>query len=351
MKFSILLPVYNVEEYLEQCLDSILAQKYTDYEVIMVDDGSTDGSAKICDRYAAGHPDNFRVIHKKNEGLISARRVGIKEAKGEFCIFVDSDDFIEDNLLETIDPYLDKEGQTDLLMYSFRYFRNGKKQNRTVVIAPDEKFWQGEGKRELYDKLLFSNMITSIWTKAVRTSLLRDDPTDYTQYYGKNMAEDLLQSLYPLTYARKVGFINRPLYNSRINDVSVSRSFTPATISKKNTNHVYAKVREYLPLWGMDDTETSQRVDARWFNEAMYTFSRYYEEAKGAQQKKEILSFDWNSMIPFKVNKNNRYVGENFLKMYNDIESGDLKFINRYFFKKKLSGLSKKIRRSIVRKS
>lgn len=96
MLFSIIIPVYNVEKYLHQCVDSILCQKFTDYEVILVDDGSTDNCPKICDKYCSIYS-NVRVIHKANAGQSSARNVGIRVAKGEYLIFVDSDDYWKDD--------------------------------------------------------------------------------------------------------------------------------------------------------------------------------------------------------------------------------------------------------------
>ena len=93
--FSVIIPVYNVAVYLEQCIDSVLAQNFSDYEVILVDDGSTDQSGSICDRYAANKK-HISVIHKKNGGLSSARNSGIRNAKGEYILFLDSDDYWND---------------------------------------------------------------------------------------------------------------------------------------------------------------------------------------------------------------------------------------------------------------
>ena len=90
---SVIIPVYNVEKYLRECLDSVLAQTYTDYEVIMVDDGSTDASGAICDEYAA-RDERFRVIHKENGGASTARNAGLNAAAGEFLYFLDSDDLL-----------------------------------------------------------------------------------------------------------------------------------------------------------------------------------------------------------------------------------------------------------------
>lgn len=95
--FSVIVPVFNVEDYLRQCLDSISCQSYGDYECILVDDGSTDGSGAICDKYAQNDPLHYRVFHKFNGGASSARNYGIKHAAGEYLLFIDGDDFWYDH--------------------------------------------------------------------------------------------------------------------------------------------------------------------------------------------------------------------------------------------------------------
>lgn len=92
--WSVIVPVYKVEKYLEECVESILAQDYRPMEIVLVDDGSPDRSGEMCDRYAAEHPDIIRVIHKENGGLSSARNAGLDAARGEFIAFIDSDDKI-----------------------------------------------------------------------------------------------------------------------------------------------------------------------------------------------------------------------------------------------------------------
>lgn len=98
MKFSIIIPVYNVEAYLEECLESILAQDYRDYEVLLINDGSTDASGVICDRYPE-RDSRFRVFHQQNKGVSGARNVGINNSTGEWICFIDSDDLIGTNYL------------------------------------------------------------------------------------------------------------------------------------------------------------------------------------------------------------------------------------------------------------
>lgn len=96
---SIIVPVYNVERYLPKCLDSIQAQTFTDFEAVLVDDGSTDGSGRICDEYATKDK-RFKVIHKENGGVSSARNKGLEECRGQWCCFVDSDDWLDPAYLQ-----------------------------------------------------------------------------------------------------------------------------------------------------------------------------------------------------------------------------------------------------------
>lgn len=121
MRFSIIVPVYNVAEYLQACVDSLLAQRCDSYEVVLVDDGSTDGrSPGLCDALAAAHPDRICVFHQSNGGLGAARNTGIRHAEGDYLLFVDSDDTIEPNTLEVLSRRID-ETHADMYIYSFRY--------------------------------------------------------------------------------------------------------------------------------------------------------------------------------------------------------------------------------------
>lgn len=107
MRFSVIVPVYNVEKYIRKCIDSILAQTYRDYELILVDDGSKDNSGKICDSYInMNNSINIKCIHKKNGGLSDARNTGIANATGDFLVFVDSDDWIDRNALYNINAVI-----------------------------------------------------------------------------------------------------------------------------------------------------------------------------------------------------------------------------------------------------
>lgn len=123
IKLSIIVPIYGVEQYLRKCVDSLLAQDIpsSEYEIILVDDGSPDACPAICDEYAAAHK-NIRVVHRKNGGLSAARNSGIEVAQGEYLMFVDSDDYIEPNVLGGLLTQVERD-KLDVLRYRLQYVR------------------------------------------------------------------------------------------------------------------------------------------------------------------------------------------------------------------------------------
>lgn len=125
-KISVIIPVYNVENYLEKCIDSIIMQTYKNLEIILVNDGSTDTSPEICEHYKI-RDERITIIHQKNKGLSGARNTGIEHASGEFLLFVDSDDYILPNMIETLYTRL-KMDKTEMAICSFEYVdENGNK--------------------------------------------------------------------------------------------------------------------------------------------------------------------------------------------------------------------------------
>lgn len=132
-KFSIIIPVYNVEKYLEKCLDSIKNQTYKDYEVIIVNDGTKDNSMDIAKKY------DFKIINQKNQGLSAARNTGVKNATGDYLLFVDSDDYLEKDLLKELNKSL--KNNPDLVRFQIKeVYEDGKEIN-----YPEEEFQNKSG--------------------------------------------------------------------------------------------------------------------------------------------------------------------------------------------------------------
>ena len=352
MKFSILVPVYNVEKYLEQCVESLLNQTYKgEYEIVLVDDGSTDSSGIICDRYAKNNPDKIRVFHKRNEGLVSARQAGIETAFGEYSLFVDSDDFVENNLLETVSNIIINNEKTDVVIFTMNYYDGTTKNPKKDLFRQNETVFKNNNKKEIYEALIRTPYVTSLCLKAIRTSILKNDPTDYSLYYDKNMAEDWFRSIHLLTTAERIVYINEPLYNYRTNDASISRSFRPETISKKNILYVYDRFMEYLPKWDMDTDEYRQILNARWLNETIYTFSIYFENVD-KNERKAVLNYDWNSMLPEEVKNGmyNPYENKNSRKLFALISEKKLLNLKLLFAYKNIYKKYRKLKSRLMNK-
>lgn len=138
---SVIIPIYNVEQYLKRCVDSVLSQTYTNLEIWLVDDGSTDGCGGICDEYAE-KDERIRVIHKENGGLSNARNTALDRMNGEYVTFVDSDDFIRNDMIEELLRIL-SEYDADMAICGFEsgkndFFRNNRKSDYTINIWKDD---------------------------------------------------------------------------------------------------------------------------------------------------------------------------------------------------------------------
>lgn len=124
MIFTVIVPVYNVENYVEQCVHSIQKQDFDDYEILLIDDGSTDNSGMICDLLSKENK-KIRVFHKKNGGLSDARNYGISKAQGKYCIFVDSDDWIAEDCLKELSKIIAQDS-IDVILTRLTYWKNGE---------------------------------------------------------------------------------------------------------------------------------------------------------------------------------------------------------------------------------
>lgn len=217
IKFSILVPVYQVEPYIDACIQSVLRQTYTNWELILVDDGSQDNSGVLCDRYAAKYP-QIRVYHKENRGLIHTRRYGIARATGAYYIFLDSDDTLQPEALQVIAGAIQKY-RCDCVIYGYyRLWGNRQKKG-----SAKEKEQYMENRREIYRKC-FMGGYNAIWRKAVKAEVFQGGKKDYSAYYHLQVGEDLLQSIEILQNSKSVVFLEEKLYNYRMNPNSIMQS-------------------------------------------------------------------------------------------------------------------------------
>ena len=351
MKFSILVPVYNVEKYLEQCVESLLNQTYKrEYEIILVDDGSTDSSGSICDKYQKNNPDKIKVVHKKNGGHTSARLEAIKNASGEFSLFCDSDDFVEPDLLETVNNILCDNPDTDMVMYSFFYYENGQKKPRNIsAVFKNTEIFENDAKKKLYELLITTPHLNSLWAKTIKTEILQQDPTDYSKISDKDIAEDAFAISYYLTACQKIVNTDKPLYNYRINRKGISRSYNPQKLQRKNMLFLYQRFIELLPDWDMNNEENINKIYRACFSNAMYLFCKHYECARNSKTRRVVLEYNWNSMLFDEIVKNpEKYGNSNNIKIYKMIKEKKHFNLYMYFMKNRIYNILKKIKRSIL---
>ncbi|MBO5109227.1 MAG: glycosyltransferase family 2 protein [Clostridia bacterium] len=243
--FSVLIPVYNAQEYLKECVDSVLLQTYQNFELILVDDGSTDNSGWICDNYAAKYS-QVMVYHKDNAGQLQTRKYALDRACGEYCVYVDADDYISPNTLEQLANTIERYA-CDCVVYGFSCVKNGKLLSTTV----DREELMISDKRELYLKVLSSMAYNSVCRKCVRTSVLKDH--DHSQFFHIKHGEDLIQSLDVLKNSNSVVFLPKVFYYYRQNTSSVTKTIRYETYN--NDNSVRAYVLDFLKREGVFSEE------------------------------------------------------------------------------------------------
>ena len=222
---SIIVPVYNVEPYLEKCINSILNQTYKDFELILVDDGSPDNCPAICDEYAK-KDSRITVIHKQNGGVSSARNEGIKIAKGEFIWFVDSDDYIETNALEILSGYIEKS-PSDLYI-----FEQGL----------SEKFDIDNLNNLFYEHYFKYHFGFAPWNKIYKNSILQSSSLFFDT--EETVGEDLLFNVNYYTKINSLKFLDEKLYHYVVRENSAMTTYDDKRYEKQM--RLYFKIHNLL---------------------------------------------------------------------------------------------------------
>ena len=210
IKVSVIIPVYQVENYLERAIDSVLAQTLEEKEIILVDDGSYDASPQICDRYAQQYPGLIHVIHKENNGLGMARNTGVKMATGEYIAFLDSDDTVEPEMYEEMYQKA-KEEDYDIVMCDVKIIY--VEENRTTVVST-----YSSEIIDLPDYIANGNNITYSVNKLYKRSIWEENQ------YEKMLFEDIALIPSIMTRYFNIGYIRKPFYNyfRRANTISTT---------------------------------------------------------------------------------------------------------------------------------
>ena len=211
MKLSIIIPIYNPGKYFEECIESVLKQTYTDWELLLVDDGSDDGTEDKCIEYAASD-NRIRVLHSNHGGVSHARNVGISASVGEFLLFMDNDDYWkEDTLLQNVAEQIEIQ-KADVIMYSCAGFWPDGRLSKKVTDV-DKKRIDSDNKADTIKYIVQKDILTrAVWTKAIRRDLIIKHDLCFPE--GKRN-EDVYFTGRLILYANKFGWCDNATYMYR----------------------------------------------------------------------------------------------------------------------------------------
>lgn len=257
-KVSIIIPVYNVEKYLPKCLESVIGQSYADLEIICIDDGTPDGSAAVILSYAE-KDGRIRLISQENQGLSGARNTGIREASGDYIVFLDGDDWIDSETIETAVNTAEKTS-ADVVMWG--YVREFPGRSDEKHIFDSDRILDEKGARELHRRMagLYgeetadpsnADSLATAWGKLYRADIIKQNGLEFvdTKLIG---TEDALFNLYCFGFVHKAVFINRPFNHYRKdNEVSLTRSYKPRLFSQ--WTELYDRMEAYIKKSGLTE--------------------------------------------------------------------------------------------------
>ncbi len=221
--------IYNVEKYLDECIDSLIKQEYENVEILLIDDGSTDSSGSICDEFQK-KDERIKVYHQENQGANAARNLGFEKAAGEWIYFVDGDDFVNKNVFSAIEEYINSENNvvlfTNYVFSNGKVIRKGEKTEEPILFSKKDfdelsiATMNRLGDSRYNYKILDS---VSIWNKIYNTSFLRENEIAFVPGFPKT--QDLSFNLLVYEKACKGVFVDNEGYYYRINPDSVSNRF------------------------------------------------------------------------------------------------------------------------------
>ena len=249
---SVIVPIYNQEKYIEECLRSLLTQATEKVEFILINDGSTDRSLALCREMTAEYPAaRVQIIDQQNHGLLKTRSIGLAASEGEYIVSVDSDDALLPGAIDALLVAI-AERHSDIIFFN----ATSDEATQTPCFTydfPDGTVFRGEeGKYPLYLLACGSDQLNNIWAKCIRRELL-EDPEVYDDIEGISNGEDLYQTLVVLDRAQQVEYLDAVLYYWRKTVGSMSRSYNPKFFPSEKK--VCLRRMAYAAKWSRGDDE------------------------------------------------------------------------------------------------
>lgn len=262
---SVIIPVYNVEKYIDQCLQSVINQTYKNLEIILIDDGSPDNCPEICDKYAQSDS-RIRVIHKENGGLASSRNAGLDTCTGDYISFVDSDDWIDCEMYEKMFCVL-QENNLDIVCCAGEYFKDDNYFDRCLHYYKEGTVLSGD---EITCEILKDN----VGSQAVK-GLYKSNCWDNVRFPLGRLFEDVPTTYKAFYNARKVGFIEDKFYKYRRNESGISKKTNPI-----KTYHIYLGFKDHFEFSREHYPEISKECCSKALHYAISTYFHYCSDGK-----------------------------------------------------------------------
>lgn len=277
-KVSVVVPVYNVQKYIKECIESLLNQTFDDIEIILVDDGSSDNSGKICDEYA-GKDKRIKVFHKENEGASIARRYGVEHSSGEYICFIDSDDYAEREFLHEMYSAI-KENDADIAECDYNVFSEKMRKHKCLYNAPCVKEREDFLNDIVKETIIYGEVAVVMWNKIYK----KDKIVSFVKDYGESLLEDYIFNIQYYVGVNRYVYINRPLVNYRQVQNSLSKSFNPKIYSI--LKDVQKLKLEFMDEVGLNDRECIE-LSNRWYIKYVHNFLKNIFVMKNSLKHKE----------------------------------------------------------------
>lgn len=284
MKVTFILPIYNVEKYLSECVNSILSQTYSDFEVLLVDDGSPDNCPALCDEWT--RKDNrIKALHKPNGGLSDARNYGLDYAQGDYVVFVDSDDFwMNEDCLEHLMKVVDTYPECDFIGFNCSYYYSDIKLYRRWVLYDDRLTVPVDKDTAICSLVASGTMPMSACLKIIKRKSLLDIGL---RFIKGTIAEDIPWFIDLLDGAKSCMFVNQYIYAYRQN---VAGSIT-ASGNPKSTRNLFTIVKNEIKK--MDSRNISKEAKDALYSFLAYEFCILLTSDMPLEMKSELMQYKW----------------------------------------------------------
>lgn len=284
--------MYNAELYLSKCIESLLNQTFQDFEVILIDDGSTDNSGTVIEKYRNDNSKIIKVFHKENGGQFSARLKGIELSLGDYLISLDADDCLRTDALEIIDDYLFRAHNPDILFHEMSI-----QEDYAVPLVDypfsDGEVFEGNSLQQLYEELIATSHLNSFWGKAYKSSLLKKMHWNMASISSVRNGEDLMQVLPVFTKAKRVVYCAQVLYFYRQTETSVTHKYSPTFFCSRKMIH--AELMKHIELWRLDQKTYGKMLDKRIMKDilSVMTNAIWADEKTCKNKLYEICNDSW----------------------------------------------------------